>query len=158
MMNEPTAAPLQTTAPPRALGTYDANPPGVSLYALIAEDYAAHGRRLLAPGFWAVAVHRFGNWRKGIRPSFVALPFSLVYHCLYVGINWLWGIDLSYCVPLGRRVRIWHHGGIVIGALAIGDDVHIRQNTTMGLLSRTDPESAKPVIGNRVDIGVGVCI
>jgi len=158
MTNETTAAPLESAATPRPLGTYDANPRGISLFGLISEDYATHGRRLLAPGFWAIAAHRFGNWRKGIKPAFFALPFSIVYHCLYTGINWLWGIDLSYCVPLGRRVRIWHHGGIVIGALSIGDDVHIRQNTTMGLLNRNDGEAAKPVVEDRVDIGVVVCI
>jgi serine O-acetyltransferase len=158
MTNETTAAPLESTATPRPVGTYDANPQGISFLSLIAEDYAAHGRHLLEPGFWAIAVHRFGNWRKGIKPRILELPFSLLYRCLYVGVNWLWGIDVSYSVVLGRRVRIWHHGGIVIGALSIGDDVHIRQNTTMGLLNRLDEESAKPTVESRVDIGVGVCI
>jgi serine O-acetyltransferase len=46
---------------------------------------------------------------------------------------------------------------MVLGARAIGSDVHIRQNTTMGLLSRDD-QTAKPTIEDRVDIGAGVCI
>jgi len=149
------AEPPATTLP---VGTYDANPAGISFWDLIAEDFATHDRRLLEPGFWAIAVHRFGNWRKGIKPRLFELPFSLLYRCLYIGVSWLWGIDISYSVVLGRRVRIWHHGGIVIGARSIGDDVHIRQNTTMGLLNRLDAESATPVVGSRVDIGVGVCI
>jgi serine O-acetyltransferase len=76
---------------------------------------------------------------------------------MYSTVILLWGIDLPYTTKLGRRVRIWHHGGIWLGARAIGDDVHIRHNTTFGLLSRSDV-STKPIIGNRVDIGVGVCI
>jgi serine O-acetyltransferase len=54
-------------------------------------------------------------------------------------------------------VRIWHHGGIVLSARSIGDDVHIRHNTTLGLAHRTQPEGL-PIIGDRVDIGVGTCI
>jgi serine O-acetyltransferase len=54
-------------------------------------------------------------------------------------------------------VRIWHHGGIVLGARAIGDDVHIRHNTTMGILARQALDG-KPIVGNRVDVGVGACI
>ena len=76
---------------------------------------------------------------------------------MYTAVNWFWGIDLEYTVRLGRRVRIWHHGGMVIGARAIGDDVHLRHNTTLGVLSRTNL-SGKPIIGHRVDIGVGACI
>jgi serine O-acetyltransferase len=72
-------------------------------------------------------------------------------------VSWVWGIDLSYTVRLGRRVRLWHHGGMMLGARAIGDDVHIRHNTTFGVLNRHEL-SAKPIIGNRVDIGVGACI
>ena len=44
-----------------------------------------------------------------------------------------------------------------LGARAIGDDVHIRHNTTFGVLNRYEL-SGKPIIGNRVDIGVGACI
>jgi serine O-acetyltransferase len=76
---------------------------------------------------------------------------------MFTLVNWLWGIDLSYTVRLGRRVRIWHHGGMVLGARAIGDDVHIRHNTTFGVLNRRELQG-KPIIGNRVDIGVGACI
>ena len=61
--------------------------------------------------------------------------------------------------PRGSRCArsSWHHGGIVIGAVRIGDDVHFRQNTTVGILSRNEPER-KPIIGDRVDVGAGACI
>jgi serine O-acetyltransferase len=143
--------------PPLPSGATDENPPGISFWKLIAEDWATHDRSAIEPGFWAIAVHRFGNRRMRIRPLILRAPFSLLYRILFVAVDWFWGINLAYTVKLGRRVRIWYHGGIVIGARAIGDDCHIRQNTTMGLMSRDD-RTAKPTIEDRVDIGAGACI
>jgi serine O-acetyltransferase len=156
MTAPPTSAPT-TDRPPLPSGTTNENPPGISLRALIVEDWVTHDRSLLEPGFWAVAVHRFGNWRMGLRPNIVRAPFSLLYKFLFTAVDWQFGINLIYNVKLGRRVRIWYHGGIVLGARSIGDDVHIRPNTTMGILSRDD-QTGKPTVGNRVDIGAGVCI
>jgi len=142
---------------PLPRGDRNLNPPGIGFFALLAEDYRTHDRSLLEPGFWAVAVHRFGNARMGVGNKVLRAPLSLLYRFLYTVVAWFWGIDLSYTVRLGRRVRFWHHGGMVIGARAIGDDVHIRHNTTMGVLSRQDL-TGKPIVGNRVDVGVGACI
>jgi serine O-acetyltransferase len=44
---------------------------------------------------------------------------------------------------------------MVLGARAIGDDVHIRHGTTFGVLNRRELDG-KPIIGDRVDVGVGV--
>lgn len=142
---------------PLPRGERNENPPELSFWALVAEDFATHERKLLEPGFWAVALHRFGNWRMGVRTKLLRAPLTVLYRVLFLAVNWLWGIDLPYTAKLGRRVRIWHHGGMVLGARAIGSDVHIRHNTTMGLLSRDDL-TAKPTIEDRVDIGVGACI
>ena len=142
---------------PLPTGSTNANPGGIGLFQLIAEDYRTHDRKLLEPGFVAIAVHRLGNARMSVRFKPLRAPLTVAYVYLFTVVNWLWGIDLSYTVKLGRRVRIWHHGGMVLGARAIGNDVHIRHNTTLGILSRSDP-SGKPIIGNRVDIGVGACV
>ncbi len=139
-----------------APGDHDANPPGIGFWALVREDFATHERSLIDPGFWAVATHRFGNWRMGL-PSVARAPFSLLYRFVYTFIRLAMGIELPYVVRLGRRVRIWHHGGVFIGASSIGDDVHLRHNTTLGVLHRGD-EGGQPVIGDRVDIGPGVAI
>ncbi len=72
-------------------------------------------------------------------------------------VDILTGISLPYTVRVGRRVRIWHHGGIVLHARSIGDDTHIRQNTTMGI-AVTRRLTDIPTIGARVDIGCGACI
>lgn len=148
-------SPSHLDPPPK--GDHNENPGDIGFFALLKEDYVTHDRDLLEPGFWAVAIHRFGNARMGIRFKLLRAPLTIVYRVLYKAMIWLWGIDLPYNTRLGRRVRIWHHGGIWIGARAIGDDVHIRHNTTFGLLSRNEPDD-KPIIGNRVDIGLGACI
>lgn len=138
-------------------GSTNQNPPGMGLLALWREDFRTHDRKLFEQGFWAVAVHRFGNWRMGVRPKPVRLPFSIVYKVAYKLVEWLCGVSLPYTVRLGRRVRIWHHGGMIFHAASIGDDCHLRQNTTFGV-ARTDHNFELPVIGDRVDIGVGACL
>jgi serine O-acetyltransferase len=142
---------------PLPTGARNQNPPGIPLLELIAEDFRTHERNLALPGFWAVAVHRLGNARMDVMPKLLRAPLTIAYRAAATTVNWLWGIDLSYTVRLGRRVRIWHHGGIVLSARAIGDDVHLRHNTTLGV-ARRGHNSEKPIIGNRVDIGVGSCV
>ncbi len=156
MTTTESAAP-KTVRPPIPDGSKNENPTGLSFLALLEEDFATHDRSFLEPGFWAVAVHRFGNRRMAIRPKLLRAPFSLLYRFLFVSVDWMFGIHLPYTAKLGRRVRIWHHGGMVIGARSIGDDVHLRQNITMGMLTRED-QHAKPTIEDRVDIGAGACI
>lgn len=141
-------------AAPLPRGDRNANPRDIDLLALIAEDLRAHDGNPTQPGFWAVVVHRFGNARMSVRPHLLRAPLSVAYRAAFTYVNWLWGIELPYTVKLGRRVRIWHHGGIMLNARAIGDDVHIRHNTTLGI-ARRDENECKPIIGNRVDIGVG---
>ena len=140
------------------LGTRNCNPSGIGFWALIREDFITHERDFFSQGFWAIATHRFGNWRMGIANRFVRMPLSLLHKVLEKLVEWFCGISLKYTVLVGRRVRIWHHGGMVLGALAIGDDVHIRQNTTFGVKRRGDPRWLKPVIGNRCDIGAGAVV
>lgn len=142
---------------PPAIGSVNGNPSDINFLKLLGEDFRTHDNNLLEPGFWAVAVHRFGNWRMGIRNKVLRIPCTILYRLAFIWIDWIWGISLTYSVKLGRRVRIWHHGGIVLGAQSIGDDVHIRHGTTLGLLTRSDT-TKKPIIEDRVDIGAGVCI
>jgi serine O-acetyltransferase len=93
-----------------------------------------------------------------VNPRFLRMPLSVIYRMFYKFVEWTCGISLNYPVRVGRRVRIWHHGGMILGARSIGDDVHIRQNTTFGVARRGDHRSQKPIIGDRVDIGCGAVI
>jgi serine O-acetyltransferase len=143
--------------PPLPRGDKNENPTGIGFLSLLAEDFRTYDRNFMEPGFWAVAVHRFGNWRMGLRPRPLRAPATIVYRTLRTAVHWGWGIKLDYTVKVGRRVRIWHHGGMVLGARSIGDDVHIRQNTTFGIPRRSEL-NAKPIIGDRVDIGCGAVL
>jgi len=138
-------------------GDRNINPDGIGFFRLIAEDFHTYDKNILDPCLWAVVIHRYGNLRMDIKPRLLRIPFSLLYKILHTVMKWFWGIDLQYSTKLGRRVRLWHHGGMFLGAISIGDDVHIRHNTTMGVNSRHE-KWKKPIIEDRVDIGVGVCI
>lgn len=153
-MSPPPPAPQ---APPLPDGSRNANPPDLSFPALVREDFATHGRDLFCQGFWALFWHRFGNLRMSIRPRVLRAPVTVLYRVMFKATEVFCGVKLSYNVPVGRRVRIEHFGGMVLGARSIGDDVIIRQNTTFGVASPRDL-NAKPTIGNRVDIGAGAAI
>jgi serine O-acetyltransferase len=158
--NVPSNGPAQSSeVGPNGLpkGDRNANPADIGILDLLREDFETHNRNLMEPGFWAVAVHRFGNWRMGVRPRLARAPLSLLYRAMFNSVNWAWGIDLAYNTKLGRRVRLWHHGGMVLSAREIGDDVHIRHNTTFGVAHRGE-NWKKPIIQDGADIGVGACI
>ena len=158
LFDHPSADPATRPQSDLDLGRYDGNPPGLTLRQLICEDYETHGRDFFSQGFWAIAVHRFGNWRMGVRSKLLRAPLTILYRMLSKCVQWFGGIDLMYTVKVGRRVRIWHHGGMTLEALEIGDDVHIRQNTTFGLRQHGDPRWLKPVIGKGCQIGAGAVI
>ncbi len=138
-------------------GSANQNPSGVGLFALWREDLSTHDGKLLEQGFWAIAVHRFGNWRMGVRPKLLRAPFSITYKLLYRVVEWTCGISLPYTVRVGRRVRLWHHGAMILHAASIDDEAQIRQSTTFGV-ARTDHNFELPAIGARADIGATACV
>lgn len=129
-----------------------------SLWAQIAADWRAHDRDWTKPGFRAVAVHRFGVWRMGVKPKLLRAPFSLLYRWLFRRCRNRYGIELPYTVKLGRGVVIEHQGAIVVhGNCTIGDGCIIRQGCTLGL-RRLDDLTAAPVLEERVELGAGSVI
>lgn len=151
------AAEARMQVPPVAeRGRRNENPKGIGFWALVREDFQTHERNLFEQGFWAMFTNRFGNWRMD-QPKLIRAPATVIYHILFKLVEWFCGISLWYTVKMGRRVRIWHHSGMMIGARAIGDDVHLRQNTTLGV-AQTGQNDALPIIGARADIGAGACI
>lgn len=129
-----------------------------AMLAQIGEDYRAHGRDWTKPGFRAVAVHRFGVWRMGVRPKLLRSPFSILYRIAFRRCRNVYGIELPYNVTVGRAVVIEHQGGIVVhGCTLIGDGCRIRQNCTLGIRSVSDLDAA-PILGVGVDVGAGAVI
>ena len=128
------------------------------LLAQIKSDYIAHGRDWTKPGFRAIAYHRFGNWRMGVKSKLFRAPMSILYHALYRRARNKYGIELPYTAKIGHKVIFEHQHGIVVhGYSKIGDNCIVRQGVTIGNRSVTDPRSA-PDIGNNVNIGAGAKI
>ena len=129
-----------------------------SLWALLREDYHAHGRDWTKPGFRAIAAYRFGVWRMTIRSKILRAPLSLLYRALFRHVRNCYGIELPYSATLGRRVVIEHQSCIVIhGNSVLGDDCIIRQGVTLGNRSLDKPLEA-PTLGRGVNIGAGAKI
>lgn len=138
-----------------AWGRRNENPAGMSLWQLIREDLRTHGNNPFEQGFWALAVHRFGNWRMDL-PKVFRAPCTLIYFVLEKMVQIFAGISLPYTVKVGRRVRIWHFGGMILGARYIGNDVHLRQNVSMGVAQTWNLQA--PIIEDGVHIGAGAAI
>jgi serine O-acetyltransferase len=132
----------------------------LSLREVLAEDFATHDRLWLEPGFWAIAAHRLGTRASRVAPELLRRPLMATHKVLATAIDWMWGIHLPATTRVGRRVRIWHHGSILLNARSIGDDVHIRQATTLGPVRIADAVRSEclPVIEDGVDMGSGVCV
>jgi serine O-acetyltransferase len=141
---------------PLPAGDVNGNPRDMGPLALLAEDFRTYDRDPLAAGFWAVSVHRLGNWRMSIKPKWLRVPATVAYRAAYRGVIALWGIDLPYNMKIGRRFRLGHHGCVHIGAREIGDDVTIQHSVTIGLIRHNTMRF--PSIGNRVEIGPGAAI
>ena len=125
-----------------------------ALLHAIRSDLATYQGDWSAQGFWALAVHRFGAWRYGIRMPLFRKLASLVYKCLFKAVQVMAGIELPCEAEVGPGCRIDHFGGIIVsGHARIGEGVVLRQGVTVGLRHVEDPVA--PRIGDRVDIGAG---
>jgi serine O-acetyltransferase len=132
--------------------------PALSLGQQIHEDWVAHGKDWTKPGFRAVAIHRFGVWRMGIRSAVLRAPCSVLYRMLFRRVRNHYGIELPYSAQLGRRVIVEHQSDIVVhGDCVIGDDCILRQGNTLGL-RYLDRLFDAPTLGDRVNVGAGAKI
>jgi serine O-acetyltransferase len=130
------------------------------LRALLREDLAtAHGD-FLAPGFHAVAVHRFGAY-AGRSPRAVRPVLRFFYKVGFLVVRNVYGIEIPRTVQLGRRVKVAHQSGIVIHPdTAIGDDCVIRQNVSIGAAAGDVARfhAQAPTLGRGVSVGAGAVI
>lgn len=122
---------------------------------LFLDDLSVYREGILAQGFWALEIHRFGRFTLRIRPR----PLRAVFRAVHIFLSKLseiaFGISLPAQAQIGRRLLIEHFGGIIVhGSAVIGDDCIIRQGVTIGM-SHRERYSEAPRIGDRVDIGAG---
>jgi serine O-acetyltransferase len=124
------------------------------LVEYVVEDYQAHDHDLSRPGFRALLVHRFGNYRMHVRKPWRA-GLTLVYRALFQYVRNHYGVEVPFSAKVGRRVVFEHQGGIVIhGCSVIGDECIIRQGVTLGNRHMEAPFDA-PVLGRGVNVGAG---
>jgi len=130
----------------------------MGLFAQVVEDWRTNGRDWTRPGFQALAVHRFGNWRMRVKPKLMRAPLSVAYRALFRSVRNVYGIELPYSAHIGRRVVIEHQGSIVVhGNAVVGDECILRQNVTLGNRTMDQPWDA-PILGPRVNVGAGAKI
>ncbi len=119
------------------------------------EDLRGYREGLLAQGFWALQVYRFGHARFKVRSSLIRKLWGVLHLVLSKWIELTCGITIGATASIGRRFVIEHFGGIVIhGHAVIGDDCRVRHGVTIGNKTPDKPLDA-PTIGSRVDIGAG---
>ncbi len=130
-----------------------------SLLDQLKEDWQTHDRALMSPGFHAVATHRFGVWAEP-RPGLAGKILTASYKWLnIVLIRNVYGTEIPLTTTLGRRVKIGHHQGVVLGhSTVVGNDCLIRQNVTLGQSSDEGRDDDQPVLGDRVELGAGATI
>ena len=133
------------------------NPNGIGFWSLVSEDFRTHGGSLFCQGFWVLFWHRYGNWRMSVRSAVLRAPLTVLYQVMEKLGEVIAGISLPYTVMVGRRVKLEHFGGMILVAEEIGDDVIIRQNTTLGI-ANLDELQGRPRIGDRVEIGAGAVV
>jgi serine O-acetyltransferase len=132
------------------------------LMAVLREDRVALDTSPLAPGYIAIAVHRFGEWigSDGF-PRVLRRPAAILHRFMAGYVRSFLGFEIDKSVCLGRRVRFHHQHGVVIdGACVIGDDCVFHHNVTLAARHRVDSPTSlyhAPQIGSTVRLGAG-CI
>lgn len=157
LTNRPTvpSSPAEANHVPRD----ERSPDDLGTLEILAEDFATYDGNPFEPGFWAVATHRLGRRAAKVNARPLRVGLEAAYKVAFTGIDWVWGIHLPRSVDLGRRVRLWHCGCMLLTARSIGNDVHIRHDTTFGPLrgAESGPHTL-PIIEDRADIGSGACV
>jgi serine O-acetyltransferase len=116
--------------------------------------YEDTGRWYLNPGFWIVAIYRFGNWADSFSSRFLRIPLWVLYRLLKLAFHrhnvHLWAGRRG--PRIGAGLHLIHPTNIMIGGgVEIGEDCLIFHDVTLG----TGQISGKPKIGNNVDIYPG---
>lgn len=126
--------------------------------SIFLEDLRSHREGLLAQGFWALQIYRFGHARFKYKSKIVRIPWGVIHLILSKFSEIFFGVYIGVAAKIGRRIQIEHFGNIIIhGASIIGDDCIIRQGVTIGNRNLDSPLDA-PVIGSNVNIGAGAKI
>lgn len=122
------------------------------------DDLKVYREGLLAQGFWALQIYRFGHARFKYESKFIRWPWGATHTVLSKLSEIFFGILIGAKAKIGHRLIIEHFGSIIIhGSCEIGDDCIIRQGVTIGNRQLDRPLDA-PRLGSRVNVGAGAKI
>jgi serine O-acetyltransferase len=143
--------------PPQVPRLEDHSP--LTLAELLREDWETHGRSFAMPGLHALVLHRLAVWGSRQPPPARILVRAVVGVLNLLLIRNVYGVEISRTTVIGRRVRIGHHQGLVLGTYAVlGDDCLLRQNVTLGQSNDAGSPDDQPRVGNRVEFGAGATV
>ncbi len=116
--------------------------------------YEDDGRWYTNPGFWIVAIFRFGMWADSLPSNFLRIPMRMLYRLLKLLFRrynvLLWAGRSG--TRIGAGLKLIHPTNIMIGDdVEIGEDCLIFNDVTLG----TGLIPGMPKIGNNVDIYPG---
>ncbi len=78
----------------------------------------------------------------------IGFPIRILYKVLF---QWVLGIDIPDQTEIGKGFVVYHGQGLIINSSTIiGENVIVRQNTTIG---SSKPGGGAPIIKNNVNIG-----
>lgn len=125
------------------------------MFEKIKADFERHGSSLRSPGFWLLAIYRFGRWSDTLPPPLGKLT-SAIYGACITGTDFVLGSSLHRETQIGEALHCVHADGIRIApGCIIGHRVGIMQGVTIGT---TPDRPGTPVVGNDVFIGAGAKI
>lgn len=116
--------------------------------------YEDHGKWYTNPGFWIVAIFRFGMWADSLPSKFLRIPMWVLYRLLKLTLRrynvHLWAGRSG--TRIGAGLKLIHPTNVMIGNnVEIGEDCLIFHDVTLG----TGQIPGTPKIGNNVDIYPG---
>ncbi len=108
------------------------------------------------PSIIIVILYRFGQLIKRLRFKPLKIFLNIFHVPIYAFFSLITGIHLARGCKIGKGLRIYHFGCIIINSgVVIGDNCTIRHEVTIG--NRKELYDL-PIIGNNVNIGAGAKI
>lgn len=107
----------------------------------------------VSPGFWIVAIFRFGMWSASLPNGFLRIPTWVLYRLLRLPLRHHVHLWAGCGGPrIGAGLHLIHPTNVMIGSdVEIGEDCLIFHDVTLG----TGQIPGMPKIGNNVDIYPG---
>lgn len=91
------------------------------------------------------------RYRKTVILFIVGIPIWIFYKVFF---EWIMSIDISYKTEIGAGLCFEHCMGTVLNQhVVMGENCHLRHNTTIGCKKCKADDPDCPVIGNNVKIG-----